>query len=52
MNTPDSREKLDTVEQHGAAESFSEWLDSRGDHLPVPQDFTEWLQETNDSITS
>lgn len=31
-------------------QSFSEWLDSRKDSLPEPEDFPEWLKRNEDDI--
>lgn len=40
---------LDTVEQHGAAESFSEWLDQRKDSI-VPDSFEDWIKSNEDGV--
>ncbi len=34
----------------GTPQSFSEWLESHGDYLPLPNSFQEWLDRGNDAI--
>ncbi len=30
--------------------AFSDWLDSHGDSLPLPNSFSEWCEQNNQSI--
>ncbi len=47
---PASSEPCRLQLMYGGPRSFTEWLESHGDYLPLPNSFQEWLDRGNDAI--
>jgi len=52
-----SGEEIDTLKLKGMlaqdtsfTESFTQWLDNKGDALAAPDSFDQWLKQNEDSI--
>lgn len=49
--TEDIRRKIKLAQESQEHQrAFSEWIDEHNDGLPEPQSFSEWLQQTGDSV--